>query len=144
MLCACVIEYGGCWDAYLPLVEFAYKTTYHATIDMAPYEMLYGRRCRTPTCWLDLGGKQYASSKLVQHTEDKMNITRERLRVAREHQKKYPYSKHRPKTFEVGEKLMLKVSPWKGIIQFGKRGKLGPRYIGPIRCWIESETNPTG
>ena len=111
MLRSCVIEYGGSWDKYLPLVEFAYTNTYHSSIDMAPYEMLYGRRCRTPTCWLEPGEKQFASSEIVQITEDKVKIARDRLRVARERQKKYSDKKHRPKTFEVGEKVMLKVSP---------------------------------
>ncbi|TLX69655.1 transposase family protein, partial [Labilibacter sediminis] len=132
MLRACVIEYGGSWDTHLPLVEFAYNNTYHASIGMAPYEMLYGRKCRTPTCWLEPGEKQFAGPEIVQMTADKVAIARDRLRVARERQKKYSDMKHRPKAFEVGERVMLKVSPWKGIIRFGKRGKLGPRFIGPF------------
>ena len=58
MLRACVIEYGGNWDTHLPLVEFAYNNSYHSCINMAPYEMLYGRRCRTPTCWLEPGRRE--------------------------------------------------------------------------------------
>ena len=99
---------------------------------MAPYEMLYGRKCRTPTYWLEPGEKQFAGPEIVQITADKVKIARDRLRVARERQKKYSDQKHRPKTFEVGEKVMLKVSPWKGIIRFGKRGKLGRRFIDPL------------
>jgi hypothetical protein len=60
MLRACVMEYGGAWDTHLPLIEFAYNNSYHASIGMPPYEMLYGRRCRTPSCWLEPGEKQFA------------------------------------------------------------------------------------
>lgn len=130
MLRACVIEYGGSLDTHLQLVQFAYKNTYHFSIDMAHYEMLYGRKCQTPTCWIELGENQFARSEIVQIIVDKVKVVRDRLQVAREIQKKYSDKKHRPKTFEVGEKVMLKVSPWKGIIRFGKRGKLGARFIG--------------
>jgi hypothetical protein len=132
MLRACVIEYGGSWDSHLPLVEFAYNS-YHESIKMAPYEMLYGRKCRTPTCWLEVGEKQFAGPEIVQQTGDKVAYARERLRIARGRQKKYSDRKHRPKKFDVGESVMLKVFPWKGIIRFGKRGKLGPRFIGPFK-----------
>ena len=133
MLRACVLEYGGSWDKHLPLVEFAYNNTTHASIRAAPYELLYGRKCRTPTCWLEAGEKQFTGPEMVQQTADMVAIARDRLRIARERQKKYSDRKHRPKTFEVGERVMLKVSPWKGVIRFGKRGKLGPRFIGPFK-----------
>ena len=128
-----MIEYGGSWDTHLPLVEFAYNNSYHASIFMAPYEMLYGRKCRTPVCWLEAGEKQFTGPEIVQYTAERVAVARDKLRVARERQKKYSDKKHRPKVFAVGENVMLKVSPWKGVTRFGKRGKLGPRFIGPFK-----------
>jgi len=133
MLRACVLEYGGAWDDHLPLVEFAYNNSYHASIGMPPFEMLYGRRCRTPNCWLEPGEKQFAGPEIVQLTADKVKVAREALRVARDRQKSYADKRCRPFDFKVGEMVMLKVSPWKGIIRFGKRGKLSPRFIGPFK-----------
>lgn len=100
---------------------------------MPPYEMLYGRRCRTPSCWLEPGEKQFARPEIVQITAEKVNVAKEALRVARERQKSYADKKRRPFDFKEGEMVMLKVSPWKGIIRFGKRGKLSPRFIGPFK-----------
>ena len=100
---------------------------------MPPYEMLYGRRCRTPTCWLEAGEKQFAWPEIVQQTAEKVAIAREKLKAARDRQKMYADPRRRPVTFLVGELVYLKVSPWKGVIRFGKRGKLAPRFIGPFR-----------
>ena len=133
MLRACIIDFGGTWDLHLPLVEFSYNNSYHASIQMPPYEMLYGRRCRTPSCWLEPGEKQFAGPEIVQMTAEKVNIAKDALRVARERQKSYADKKRRPFDFKEGEMVMLKVSPWKGIIRFGKRGKLSPRFIGPFK-----------
>ena len=133
MLRACVIKYGGVWDSHLPLVEFAYNNSHHTSIGMPPYEMLYGRRCRTPGCWLEPGEKQFARPEVVQITADKVKVAKEALRVARDRQKMYADKKRKPKSFEEGDFVLLKVSPWKGIIWFGKRGKLSPRYIGPYK-----------
>ncbi|XP_071727159.1 uncharacterized protein [Rutidosis leptorrhynchoides] len=87
MLRACVLEYGGSWDTHMPLVEFVYNNSYHSSIKMPPYEMLYGRRCRTPTCWLEAGEKQFAGPEIVQQTAEKVAIAREKLKVARDRQK---------------------------------------------------------
>lgn len=93
--------------------------------------MLFGRKCHTPTCWLESGEKQLASSEM-KITEDKVRIARDNLRVARERKKTYSDRKYIPKTFEGAKKVMLKVAPWKGIIRFKKRGKMRPQYIGPL------------
>ncbi|GKC49312.1 putative reverse transcriptase domain-containing protein [Tanacetum coccineum] len=95
MLRACVLDFGKSWDRHLPLVEFSYNNSYHTSIKAAPFEALYGRKCRSP--------KSYA------------NIRR------------------KPMVFQVGDNVMLKVSPWKGVVRFGKRGKLNPRYVGPFK-----------
>ncbi|GKB08592.1 hypothetical protein Tco_0836904 [Tanacetum coccineum] len=59
------------------------------------------------------------------------------MQAARDRQKSYANLKHKPMEFQVGDKVMLKVSPWKGVLRFGKRGKLNPRYVGPFKCYAE-------
>nr|GEY78524.1 hypothetical protein [Tanacetum cinerariifolium] len=95
MLCACAIDFGKGWVNHLPLVEFSYNNSYHASIKAAPFEALYGQKCRSPKSYADL--------------------------------------KRKPMEFQVGDKVMLKFSPWKGVVRFGKRGKLNPRYVGPFK-----------
>ncbi|GJS41392.1 putative reverse transcriptase domain-containing protein [Tanacetum coccineum] len=97
MLRACVIDFGSSWDRHLPLVEFSYNNSYHASIKAAPFEALYGRKCRSPVCWSEVGDSQLTGPELIRET------------------------------------IEMIVSPWKGIICFGKRGKLSPRYIGPFK-----------
>nr|GFB21679.1 putative reverse transcriptase domain-containing protein [Tanacetum cinerariifolium] len=99
MLRACVLDFGKSWDKHLSLVEFSYNNSYHTSIKAAPFEALYGRRCRSPICWAE----------------------------------SYVDVRRKPLEFQVEDKVMLKVSPWKGVIRFGKRGKLSPRYIGPFK-----------
>ncbi|GJR70391.1 putative reverse transcriptase domain-containing protein [Tanacetum coccineum] len=133
MLRACAIDFGGSWDKYSPLAEFSYNNSYHSIIKMPPYEMLYGRKCRTPICWGEIGQRELASSDVVQQTNEKIDQIKERLKMVQDRQKSYADKRRRPIEFQVGDRVMLKVSPWKGVIRFRKRGKLGPRYIGPFR-----------
>ncbi|KAJ9551933.1 LOW QUALITY PROTEIN: hypothetical protein OSB04_015978 [Centaurea solstitialis] len=133
MLRACVLDFGGSWEDHLPLIEFAYNNSYHSSIEAAPYEILYGRKCRTPRCWNEVGEKQLAGPEIVQITSDKINQVQERLKMARDRQKSYADKRRKDIEFQVGDRVMLKVSPWKGVIRFGKKGKLSPRYIGPFR-----------
>jgi hypothetical protein len=133
MLRACTLEIAGSWDDHLPLVEFAYNNSYHSSIKMAPYEALYGRKCRTPSCWLEAGEKHFTGPEIVHQTADKVKIIRERMLAAQSRQKSYADLRRKPMTFEVGDQVLLKVSPWKGLIRFGKRGKLSPRFIGPFK-----------
>jgi len=133
MLRACIIDFGGSWDDHLPLVEFAYNNNYHSSIQMAPYEALYGTPCRTPTCWTEAGEKPLAGPEIVEQTEAKIKMIREQLKIAQNRQKQYADRRRKPIEFQIGDMVVLKVSPWKGIIRFGKRGKLSPRFIGPFR-----------
>ncbi|GKD47204.1 putative reverse transcriptase domain-containing protein, partial [Tanacetum coccineum] len=103
MLRTCVIDFGKGWVKHLPLAEFSYKNSYHASIKAAPYEALYGQKCRSPVCW------------------------------AEDRQKSYADLKRKPMEFEVKDRVMLKVSPWKGVVRFGKRGKLNPIYVRPFK-----------
>ncbi|GKE00488.1 putative reverse transcriptase domain-containing protein [Tanacetum coccineum] len=86
------------------LVEFSYNNSYHASIKVAPFEALYGRKCRLPVCWAEVGEVQLTGPEI-----------------------------RKPMEFQVGDKVMLKVSPWKGVVRFGKQGKLNPRYVGPFK-----------
>ncbi|GKC47738.1 putative reverse transcriptase domain-containing protein [Tanacetum coccineum] len=107
MLHACVIDFGKGWVNHLPLVEFSYNNSYHASIKAAPFEALYGRKCRSPI--------------------------KQRIQAARDQQKSYANLKRKLVEFQVGDRVMLKVSPWKGVVRFGKWGMPNPRYVGPFK-----------
>ncbi|GJT20972.1 putative reverse transcriptase domain-containing protein [Tanacetum coccineum] len=133
MLRACVIDFRKGWVNHLPLVEFSYNNSYHASIKAAPFEALYGRKCRSPVCWAEVGEVQLTGPEIVQETTKKIVQIKQRMQVARDRQKSYADLKRKPMEFQVGDKVMLKVSPWKGVVRFGKRGKLNPRYVGPFK-----------
>ncbi|XP_049365850.1 uncharacterized protein LOC125830721 [Solanum verrucosum] len=96
------MEFEGSWDKHLPLIEFAYNNSYQSSIGMPPYEALYGWKCQTPLCWSEVGERKLLGPEIVLDIE-----------------------------YQVGDKVFLKVSPWKKIMRFGKKGKLSPRFIGP-------------
>ncbi|GAB2280512.1 hypothetical protein Dimus_039414 [Dionaea muscipula] len=112
-------------------MEFAYNNSHQSSIDMAPYEALYGRRCRSPTCWFEVGEAPIMGPDMVQITTEKIQQIRRRLITAQSRQKSYADRRRRNVQFDVGDRVFLRVSPLKGVIRFGKRGKLNPRYIGP-------------
>ena len=124
-----MIDSEGSWNRHIPLVEFVYNNSFQSSIGMAPYEALYGRKCRTPLCWTELNEKKVISPDLIQETEEKVKIIIERLKVAADRQKSYAVLKRKCIQYEIGEKLFLKVSPWKKVMRFGKNGKLIPRFI---------------
>lgn len=100
---------------------------------MPPYEMLYGRKCRTPVCWDEVGRRELASTDVVLATTEKIETIRERLKAAQDRWKSYEDNRRKSIEFEVGDYVMLKVSPWKGVLRFRNKGKLGPRFIGPFK-----------
>ncbi|GJU01157.1 retrotransposon protein, putative, ty3-gypsy subclass [Tanacetum coccineum] len=126
MLRACVIDFEKGWDRHLPVVEFSYNNNYHTSIKAAPFEALYGRKCRSSICWTEVGDTQLTGPEIVHEKTEKIIQIK---KAARDRQKSYADRRRKPLEFEVGDKVMLKVSPWKGVIHFGKRGKLNPRYI---------------
>ena len=126
-----MIDYEGSWDRHIPLVEFVYNNSFQSSIGMAPYEALYGRKCRTSLCWIELSEKKVIGPDLIQKTEEKVKMIRERLKVANDRHKPYADMKRKDIRYEIGEKVFLKVSPWKKVMRFGKKGKLSPRFIGP-------------
>ncbi|GJV97427.1 putative reverse transcriptase domain-containing protein [Tanacetum coccineum] len=138
MLRACVIDFGGSWDTHLPLAEFSYNNSYHSSIRCAPFEALYGRECRSPVLWAEIGENSLIGPELVQETTDKVVLIKEKLKAARHRQKSYADNRRKPLEFEVGDRVMLKVSPWKGVIRFGKKGKLAPS----VRIIMKSYSYP--
>ena len=133
MLRACAIDFGGNWDDHLHLAEFSYNNSYHSSIDRPPYEALYGRKCRTPVCWGEVGQRVLGSTDIVLKTTEKIQMIRDHLVTAKSRQKSYADKRRSDLEFQVGDHVLLKVSPWKGVIRFRKRGKLGPRFIGPYK-----------
>ncbi|GJS42359.1 reverse transcriptase domain-containing protein [Tanacetum coccineum] len=132
ILRACVINFGGSWNIHLPLAEFSYNNSYHSSIRCAPFEALYGRKCRSPVLWAEIGDSKLIGPELVQETTDKVVVIRDRLKAARDRQKSYTDNRRKPLEFQVGDHVMLKVSPWKGVVRFGKKGKLALRFVGPF------------
>ena len=100
---------------------------------MAPYEALYGKQCRTPLCWSEVGERRLIGPELVQLTAEKIDVIRERLKTAQSRQKSYADRRRKDLEFQVDDWVFLKLSPWKGVVRFGKRGKLSPRFIGPYQ-----------
>ncbi|GKE45525.1 putative reverse transcriptase domain-containing protein [Tanacetum coccineum] len=98
MLRACVIDFGGSWDVHLPLAEFSYNNSYHSSIQCASFEDLYGRKCRPPVLWAEIGEGSLIGPELVLEMTENV--------------------------------VLLKVSPWKGVMRFGKKVKLAPRCVG--------------
>nr|GEY69000.1 reverse transcriptase domain-containing protein [Tanacetum cinerariifolium] len=133
MLRAYVIDVGGSWDRYLPLVEFSYNNSYHASIKAAPFEALYKQKCRSLVCWSEVGDSQLTGPELIRETTKKIIQIKKRLITARSRQKSYVDMRRKPMEFDVRDMVMLKVSPWKGVIRFIKRGRLSPRYVGPFK-----------
>ncbi|GJZ27699.1 putative reverse transcriptase domain-containing protein [Tanacetum coccineum] len=127
---------------HLPLVEFSYNNSYHASIKASLFEALYGRKCRSPVCWV-VGQVQLTDPEIVQETTEKVIQIKQRMQSARDRQKSYADLKHKPMEFQVGDRVMLKVSPWKGVVHFGKREKLNHRYVGPFKVLekVRSITN---
>ncbi|GJY43609.1 putative reverse transcriptase domain-containing protein [Tanacetum coccineum] len=120
-------------DRHLPSVEFSYNNSYHTSIKAAPFEALYSRKCRSPVCWDEVGDAQLTGLEIVHETTEKTIKIKKRIQAARDKQKSYADRRRKSLEFQVGDKVMLKVSPWKGVIRFGKRGKLNPHYIGPFK-----------
>ena len=132
MLRVCVVDFKGNWDDYLPLIEFSYNNSFHASIGMPPFEALYGRKCRSPLYWDEVGERKILGPELVQQTKEKIELIRQRLVAAQNRQSKYANQHRKDIEFETGDLVLLKVSPWKGVLRFGKKGKLSPRFIGPF------------
>ncbi|XP_070003197.1 uncharacterized protein [Nicotiana sylvestris] len=131
MMHACVIDFGGNWDDHLPLIEFTNNNSYQANIGMAPYGALYGRRCRSPVVWFEPAEVPLIGPEFVCEALEKVQLIRKRLKAAQSRQKSYSDKRHHELDYMVVDKMFLKVSPMKGVMRFGKKGKLSPKFIGP-------------
>ncbi|WVZ61666.1 hypothetical protein U9M48_011504 [Paspalum notatum var. saurae] len=133
MLRACALTYSTKWDECLPLAEFAYNNSYQKSLEMAPFEALYGRRCRTPLNWSEPGERVTFGLELVTQAEEQVKFIHSNLKRAQSRQKSYSDKRRRPLAFEEGDHVYLQVSPMKGVHRFGVKGKLAPRYVGPFK-----------
>ncbi|GJT58306.1 putative reverse transcriptase domain-containing protein [Tanacetum coccineum] len=106
----------------------------HASIKAAPFEALYGQKCRSPVCWAEVGDVQLTGPEIIYETTKKIVQIQQRLQAARDQQRSYANVRRKPlEEFQVGDRVMLKVPPRKGVIRFRKRGKINPWYIGPFK-----------
>ena len=107
---------------------------------MAPYEALYGRPCRSLICWTTVGESCITGPDLIRDTSEKVSLIRQHLLMSQSRQKSYADRRRRPLEFEVGDHVFLKVMPKRGVVRFGKRGKLSPRFIRPFEILERVDT----
>jgi hypothetical protein len=133
MLRACALQYRRSWDKSLLYAEFSYNNSYQESLKMAPFEMLYGRRCRTPLFWNEMGERKVFGPDILEEPVKQVCMVKEKLRVTQSRQKSHADHKRRELSFDVGDFVYLKVSPMRGLHRFKVRGKLAPRFIGPFK-----------
>nr|GEU63808.1 reverse transcriptase domain-containing protein [Tanacetum cinerariifolium] len=115
-------------------------TNYHSSIKAAPFEALYRRKCRSPICWAEVRDSQLTGLEFIHEKSEKIVQIKSHIQAARDRQKSYADVRRKLLEFQVGDKVMLKVTTWKGVIRFGKREMLNPRYIGPFKIIAKVET----
>jgi hypothetical protein len=133
MLRVCVLQYERSWDKSLSYAEFSYNNSYQESLKMPPFEILYGRMCRTPLFWSEAGEWKVFGPDILQEAEKQIRMVRENLRVTQYRQKSYVDHRRRDLSFEVGDFVYLKVSSMRGLCRFKVQGKLAPRFIGPFK-----------
>jgi hypothetical protein len=126
MLRACVLTYGKNWEDSLAFAEFSYNNGYHTSLKRAPFEVLYGRNCRTPLMWSEVRDRVIESLDFIKAAEEKIAKVRENLRIAQSHQKSYVDKRRRELKFDVRDHVYIKVSLIRGTHRFCVRGKLAP------------------
>jgi len=133
LLRVCVLEHRGIWDSHLPLIEFTYNNSYHSSIGMAPFEALYGRRCRTPLCWFESGERVVLGPEIVQQTTEKVRMIQEKMKASQSRQKSYHDKRRKDLEFQEGDHVFLRVTPMTVVGRALKSKKLTPRFIGPYQ-----------
>ncbi|TQD86597.1 hypothetical protein C1H46_027863 [Malus baccata] len=131
MLRSSVMQFGDSWHDRLDLMEFAYNNSFHSSIGMPPFEALYGKACRTPLCWSEVGERILEGPEIVDETTQNIQVIKSNLKAAQDRQKSLADRHTTERMYNTGNYVFLKLSPWKGVVRFGKKGKLSPRYIGP-------------
>src|SRR3954466_14922085 len=124
MLRACVISFRKKWEESLPFAEFSHNNSYQASLQMAPFEVLYGRKCRTPMNWSETGERPLIGPDIIQHAEDQVRVIRDNLKAAQSRQKSNYDRKHKEMVYQPGEYAYLRVTPMRGTHRFGIKGKL--------------------
>lgn len=140
LLRACVLSYNKNWEKCLPYAEFSYNNSFQSSIQMSPFEALYGRACRIPLNWSESGERPFYGPDLVVDTEEQVRLIRDRLRMTQSRQKCYADRRRRELSFEVDNHVYLKVTPMKGTHRFQVKGKLAPRYIRPFRILAKTRS----
>ena len=132
MLRVCALDFLGSWAEKVALMKFAHNNSYHQSLEISPFEVLYGRKCQSPIDWHEAGEKKFVGPEEIDRVSREIEIIKRRLQASIDQQNKYTKHRRRPLEFEVRDKVFLKVSPMRGMMRFGKTGKLSPRYIGPF------------
>jgi transposase InsO family protein len=122
LLRACVLTYGSDWEKSLSYAEVSYNNGYQASLKMAPFEALYGRKCRTPLMWSEVGERTFFGPATIVEAKENVAKVRENLKIAQSRQKSYADAKRKDVSFEVGDHVYLKVSPLRGTKRFHIRG----------------------
>ncbi|KAG7559449.1 Integrase catalytic core [Arabidopsis thaliana x Arabidopsis arenosa] len=133
LLRMCVLDWGGHWADHLGLVEFSYNKSYQASIGMAPFVALYGRPCRTPLCWTQVGEMSLYDEGFVRKTSKKIRVLKLNMKQAQDRQKSYADKRRRELEFEVGDRVYLKMAMLRGPNTSITENKLSPRYMGPFK-----------
>src|ERR1041385_8496004 len=120
------------WEECLPYAEFCYNNSYQASLQAAPFEVLYGRKFRTPLNWSETGERQLFGPYVIQEAEDKVKIVRDHLKEEQSRQKAYYDKRHHGVAFQVGDWAYLRVSHLRGTHHFGIKGMLAPRLVNPF------------
>ena len=128
-----MIDFKDSRDDHLPLIEFSYNNSHHSSIQMAPYEALYGRRCRSLVGLFEVGETALIALYLVLYAMEKVQLIRDILKTTQSRQKSYADVRRRELEFQVDDWVFLKVSPMKGVMRYGKKGENSPRYVGPYK-----------
>jgi hypothetical protein len=140
MLRACAVDFGGSWDEHLPLAEFSYNNSYQSSLKAAPFEVLYGCKCRSPICWFEPGSNKDFEPDFIKEKQSIIDTIQDRLKIAHSRQKSYTDQKRQTWEPKVGDMVYLKVNPMKGIKRLGIKGKLSPRYIGPFKILSQNRS----
>ena len=133
MLSACAISFPKKWDERLTLAEFSYTNSYQESIRMAPFEALYGKKCRTPLNWVEVGDHGYFGPDFIKEAQEQVSVIQSHLKAAQNRQKTYADKRRRPLQFEVDDHVYLRVSPIRGVHRFRVHGKLAPRHVRPYK-----------
>ncbi|XP_073020301.1 uncharacterized protein [Primulina eburnea] len=127
------MDFGISWQDSLPLVEFYYNNSYQVSIVMSPFEELYGRKCRSPLYWDDLSEAPIVGSDMIRDMTEKVKLIQSRMRAAQDRQAKYANIRRRPLIFEKGDRVFLKISPFRGTVRFGKKGVHDDFHVSMLR-----------